>query len=575
MDSANRPSGPLPGPRSAIADLALVLGLYVVAILVAGPRGDFPINDDWSWAYATRRLLYDHIWEPTGFTSMPLITHSLWGGAFCLAAHNCTYETLRLSNVIAGMLAVGFTYGSGREIGLSRFRSLLPAAMLASTPLFFSQSLTSMTDITFVGFAAPTMYFFLRALRRRTVRDVVLAAALSVIATLCRQLGPFLAAGFAVAVLVRDGISMRSLLRALWPGAVSAIALITFNGWMKHQGVTPSMYSLQNDGIVAALRHPPTLVRNVLDIAAVFLTYLGLFCAPYLVAERSPSLGPSRWARALAIAGVLFAIGVQVRRVHNSGRFPFAGNILNAFGIGPHPLVPLFSLPDSIFTRLLLGPGWWVVTALGIAGGGALMYRLIAIAWRTVAAWRERSAVAPATEAFFLVSAIVFAAPLLLFGNMYDRYILPMMLVVPFLGATLGPVTGASRARKVVGGALIAIFACISICWGHDFMSWNRARWTLTNRALANGVPERDLNGGFEFTYPVCWSPGPSCDIPTQKRTYATYIVTYAPLGGFRQIDAEPYTLWLPHAHRSILLSRRDQSAALLPPETKAILHLQ
>jgi hypothetical protein len=575
MDQAARPSGSHSGVRIAVVDLALILGLYVLAILIAGPWGDFPINDDWSWAYATRTLLYDHVWRPTGFTSMPLISHSLWDGMFCLAAGNCSFETLRLANVAAGTLAVGFTYGSGREIGLARGQALLPAALLAANPLFFSQSLTSMTDITFVGFAAPAMYFFLRALRRRATRDLVLAALISVVATLCRQLGPFLAAGFAVAVLIRDGFTVRNLAGAVWPGALCAVALVAFNSWMSHQGVTPSMYSLQNDGIAAALHHPPTLVRNIADVAATFLAYLGLFCAPILIARRAPDVGTSWPARALAALGVLFAIGVQMRRVHNSGRFPFAGNILNAFGVGPHPLVPLFSLPDSAFSRILMGPGWWVVTALAILGGAVLMHRLIAVALRTLAARDDALRMAPATEAFFLVSAVTFAAPLLLFGNMYDRYILPEMLVVPFVGLTLGPKPAASTLRKGLALAVLAAFAFFSVCWGHDFMSWNRARWTLTHRALASGIPESDLNGGFEFTYPPCWHPRPTCDIPTQMRSKAPYIIAFAPLRDFRQIDAEPYGLWLPISKRSILLLQREKPVELLDPQTKTILHLK
>jgi hypothetical protein len=563
------------GARTAAVDLLLLLGVFVAAILIAGPWGDFPINDDWSWAYATRKLLYEHVWQPTGFTSMPLISHSLWDGLFCLAAGNCSYETLRWANVAAAMLAVGFTYGSGREIGLSRFQSIVPAAMLAANPLFFSQSLTSMTDITFVGFAAPAMYFFLRTLRRRTTSDLLLAVVFSVVATLCRQLGPFLAAGFAVALLIRDGLSVRNLARAATPGIVSAAALIAFNSWMSHQGVTPSMYSLQNDGIAAALRHPPTLVRNIADIAAVFLAYLGLFCAPVLFSRGAPPAPKALWARAILGASVLFALGVQVRRIHNSGRFPFSGNILNAFGIGPHPLPPLFSLPDTPFSRLLLGPGWWIVTLLAVIGGVFLMYRLANIALNAVAAWRGGDRVEPALEAFFLVSALVFAAPLLLFGNMYDRYIIPMMLVVPFCGAVLAPRIGPSQVRKALGVGVILLFAFVSVCWGHDFMSWNRARWTLTHRALASGIPEKDLNGGFEFTYPPCWSPKPTCDIPTQKRTNAGFIVTYAPLRGFSQIDSESYGLWLPSAHRSILLLRRDVPVERLDPQTRLLLHLQ
>jgi hypothetical protein len=69
--------------RNHLLDMAFLVMIYVAGIIVVNPLGNFPLNDDWSFARAVQNFVEKGDWRMTGFTSMPLITQSLWGAVFC------------------------------------------------------------------------------------------------------------------------------------------------------------------------------------------------------------------------------------------------------------------------------------------------------------------------------------------------------------------------------------------------------------------------------------------------------------------------------------------------------------
>ena len=146
--------------KGELIDLGSIAIIFLAAVLIGGPQGNFPLNDDWSFALTTQRLVSDHLWRPTGWTSMPLVTHAVWGAVFCEAAGHCTSQTLRAANIAAAVVALISTYLLGREAGLSRTHRLMLVALFGANPIFFALSFTFMTDITFVALAMLAALFF-------------------------------------------------------------------------------------------------------------------------------------------------------------------------------------------------------------------------------------------------------------------------------------------------------------------------------------------------------------------------------------------------------------------------------
>ncbi len=78
--------------------MLLLASLWVASLFVVNPIGDFPLNDDWSFGLAVKNLLQTGEFHPTGWTSMPLITQTLWGALFCLPG-GFSFNALRFSTL--------------------------------------------------------------------------------------------------------------------------------------------------------------------------------------------------------------------------------------------------------------------------------------------------------------------------------------------------------------------------------------------------------------------------------------------------------------------------------------------
>src|SRR5262249_58983024 len=74
--------------------LAALTALWLAAILIVNPSGDFPILDDWAYGHVVRTLVTEHRFALTDWTSVPLVTQALWGALFCLPA-GFSFTTLR------------------------------------------------------------------------------------------------------------------------------------------------------------------------------------------------------------------------------------------------------------------------------------------------------------------------------------------------------------------------------------------------------------------------------------------------------------------------------------------------
>jgi hypothetical protein len=110
--------------------------IWLAAIFIVQPLGNFPLNDDWSFGQAVKHLLENHDFRPTGWTAMPLLTNVLWGGLFCLPA-GFSFTALRFSTLVAALLGM---FGIYSLLKLSRppeWLALMAALLLGFNPIFF------------------------------------------------------------------------------------------------------------------------------------------------------------------------------------------------------------------------------------------------------------------------------------------------------------------------------------------------------------------------------------------------------------------------------------------------------
>ncbi len=548
--------------RDALAVLALTI-LWIGMAAIAGPIGDFPLNDDWEYGSAALRLAETGQLHISGPSVANAISQVLWGALFCLP-FQCSFTVLRLSTLTLGLIGILALYALIREIGGDARTALIASATLAVNPLWFELANTFMTDVPFVASSIVAIWFFARGFRRPSGLSLGFGIFVSLAALLDRQLAVVLLAGFAVAYPIRFGGKPVNIIKGLAPFAAALVLHFAYQRWMLATGRAPGLRSY-----TAAFLLPASLTAFVISsikLTASVAPYVGLFVLPAMVAS------PGRTTRrdnALRVACGAVAIGLFGALWH-TGRIPALGNILLPSRFGPLTLRGDLSsdagepAPDLAVTII-----WFVATALGACGAYLVMGRLALIArdW-----WTGRKMQLPPGKWLFPFLATVlllhwFLICVVAFNNgFFDRY---LIFAIPVALALMCATAGVEHpSRGIAAFAFLLLFAGLSVAGTHDYLAWNRARWAATNfLTQEKGIQPDNIDGGYEFNelifYSMRQTGQENVDALHYKEIWqrwfagADYVIASAPIAQYQQLYAFSYSRWLPPSRSAVLVLRK------------------
>ena len=338
------PVRPIPG-AGTFRDCATIVA---VALAVAGllrPFQDTPFIDDWVYSWSVQHLLETREFLFPELVGNPIAAQVLWGALFCLP-FGFSLAALRVSTWVLGVLAVCALYLLVRECGGTRRAALMAAAVLGSIRSFFILSPTFMTDVPFLAAMLWSVLLFVRALHRRRVALVWLAAAVCAASVGSRAIGVGVAGAMVATLLFHTGHWGRRIHVWLAPALVGPVAVWLLVWTRARVFISADITSLPNgpQQRLANLRYafnadifPPLLVVTVLSalvlvgIALLPLavgmarraivrraTYaLALFAAAWVIARRAglnawiPFEAGSIWALREIGAGASFVPGWQ------------------------------------------------------------------------------------------------------------------------------------------------------------------------------------------------------------------------------------------------------------------------
>lgn len=499
-----------------------ILLLWVLIAALLDPRGDFPLNDDWSYGAAVRGLLAGEGFRPTDWTAMPLLLQALWGALFCLPG-GFSFVALRLSTLTAGLFALYALYQLVLDSGGSRGRARFAAALLALNPLFLPLAFSFMSDLPFLALWSWALLFLARDLRARSRGALVAGTLLALGATLTRQAGLALPAAFLLASLFAGDRTWRCALRAALPLLSACAALIIYHTSMAQGPGLPALYGHRWGLLTEALRSPPALALDLAGGLLKSLLYLGLFLGPALLLTRGSRRPRVYWPVLLLLAGGL----LYWRRL-----LPLLPNIIDPAGIGP-PTLATETLPaplPSVF--------WIAVTLMALAAGAALATR----------------GGIPGTRRLnhLLVSlGLLYLLPILATG-LFDRYFLP--LLPPALVFVLSAEPRRSPLRPWAAWGALILLGGYALAGSHDYLGWNRARWTLLDRYEAAGGLAADMDGGFEYNNLRRVERGAGGLGLSAAPTGATHRLAFEASAGWRTLEIESYRRWLPPGRGRVLI---------------------
>lgn len=118
-------------------DQLVIVIVWVIGLTIINPFGNFPLMDDWSYGLTVKHFLDSGDFRPIGWTSMPLITHVLWGSIFCIP-NGFSFEALRFSTIIISLIGTLGSYHLIRELEGSRWFAVTAALTIAFNPIYYA-----------------------------------------------------------------------------------------------------------------------------------------------------------------------------------------------------------------------------------------------------------------------------------------------------------------------------------------------------------------------------------------------------------------------------------------------------
>jgi len=484
---------------SDIKIISAIILFWIILVLLVNVRGNFPLNDDWSYSYSVKTLVEEGKLELTGWVSMPVISQIYWGSLFC-SISGFSFELLRLSTLLLSIVGIFFCYLIFSEVTNSLFLKFLSTSLIAINPIYFLLSATFMTDIPFFTFSTISIYFFIKYFKHQRPLYLFLSIAIIFIASFIRQIGIVVLVAFALTNFFQKN---NSLFKKIYP-LIFIILLMTafyvFQFLVKSSIDDPMISNTRMGHFFNSFSKQNIfgLIPLIKNIFFAFI-YIGLFLLPFLIYHSYVMVKSYNFSHKTIIIIFYFSLTIVslFLLITFNKLLPLRSNILWAYGLGPATLkdVDILGLNHLNQIPQLV---WILLTAIGIAGLiliGFTFYYSIKIA--IVAQFFSSN-----KQVTFVFISTILTLIFIGLADFYDRYIIQVLPGILFLllSTYQNKPTIRNNFLQWVSVSLIVMIALFTIYETHNYFSWNRCRWkTIDYLTKELKISSDKIDGGFEF----------------------------------------------------------------------------
>lgn len=469
--------------------------LFTFCELISRPFAEIGIADDWSYVRTAQLLAQTGHIVYNGWATA-IIGWQLYLAAAIMRFSGSSFSSARASTIIVGALTGFLIQRTLVRAGISERNATVSTLAIIISPLYMLLSATYMTDIPGLFGIVVCLYCCIRAVQSvdegTAIRWLWLAGLLNIIVGSSRQI-----AWLGVLMIVPSTVwLLREKRRLLWNGLIVVVIGASSVAWSMHW-FQEQRYSLPESALPSI-----TSMKQVLYVLRQLLR--GAFEVPFLVVALAfaffAELRRNRWLIAvLSFSLSAFAlVAVLVGRHH--GR-----NVLL------EPLLSDWISPQGFYDIELAGQSPTVLTTgLRVVLTGltvAFVICLGSVIFRIVAnshdlPLRQKPNVLTWHQIGVLLGPFSIAYAVLLVpratGNLRDRYLLEFVLVAVLILVRLSQDFVQPKLPKSV----MVVVACIgtfSVAATHDMFSLSRARLEIAEQMTAVGVPDNNIDGGFEW----------------------------------------------------------------------------
>ncbi len=532
--------------RKDILVLSIIIFCWIALLLLSDVRGNFPLNDDWSYAHSTKVFVEDGRIELTGWASMPIITQIFWGSLFCSFA-GFSFEALRLSTIVFSIIGIIFCYLIFNESTKQVYLKFVATALIAINPIYFLLSSTFMTDIPFFTLSIISTFLFIRFFKTENKYHFLIGFLFIVAASFIRQIGVLVLLSFALTYSLNKNKLLRKKIYSILSVLV-LILLLFLSQYLIKSGVdNPLVNNHRTDKLLDAFS-----IVNVFGLIPLLknsffaLIYIGLFLFPFLINHtylllKRNSFRKSKFYLSIIASSVFLLISLIVF----NKLLPLRPNILWKYGLGPATLkdVDILELPhiDQIHQVI-----WIMLTLIGIIGSILIIITIFLYLKEN----KFKKLIYTDLPSIFIFITICLTVIILSLSNFYDRYLIQLLPLVTFLILQTNnkEIIKRSYFAEKIGYLILIVITLFTVYETQNYFSWNRCRWEVIKYLTDDlKIQPDNIDGGFEFNGWMGYDPN---YIPNKSKSWwwvknDTYIVSFGELKNYTVIQKFEYQSFL------------------------------
>lgn len=523
--------------------------IWLLCILVVNPVGDFPLNDDWSYALNVKSMTLENKLIFHDWGAMTLFVHMIWGTIFC-KIFGFSFTVLRASTLILGWGALMACFHFFKEGGMTEKHAFGGTLLLLFNTFFFVNAFTYMTEVPFLCFFLWAAYFSLKSINGKGSHNIIFASLFSIIAILIRQHAILVPLAFFFTYILKNKTSLTTVFQSVTPIFLTYGSMHLFVNWRE-----------SNFGLSENFGESKQLIDNITNgelkqtlenDVHIFFELWGLFLLPILLIVLIYFWKKTQRSVILIATFLTLIMSYPYSKIYHRG---LLGNTFENLGIGPMFLPSYDNLSPPKVSQMDWENFLLITFILGVV---LLLFILIQIFNILIFIKNKKSVFVNWNTVFAFFAAFGYFIFLIINHHQIDRYTL---VGIPFLILFITPsnldlpIPKPIQLLSILSFGIISIYSVIAT---HDYLSWNRARWEGINYALDELKIQPDhMDAGIEYKgyYDIKkWMPAGWEGLETWNENPEKYKIAFSPICKYKTVKTYPYIRYMPPRTDSIYL---------------------
>lgn len=533
-------------PRLLFATNAFwLILLFVIAEIIVKPLGNFPLNDDWSYAKSVLILQTEHKIDIGTWPAMTLATQLVWGGLFT-SVFGFSFTILRFSTLVSSLIGILVLNKLVFRISGNKTKAFIAALSLLFNPFYFNLSNTFMTDVNFNTLLLLSVYFIYDFFQAPQKKSFFLVFFLSTLLVLLRQYGIILPVCFLVSCLF---LPEKRWVYVFLSGLLLLLVLLALKYYEHYlKSILPDTAAYKFSGKVNPAQRVfwDILFLNAKSRYARIIFHALFYSFPFTLLLVKPVLAEFNKKKILLLF-ILILVPVYMLFKDSGFQMP---NVFTDLAVGTETFFQTLKGTDSgyghtynKYFELLMPYVECVFISISLTVLTLYFYKT-----------RKKIRLKDKPELIFLWGLLIsYAVMIIITESYFDRYHIPLISLCVILLSYIK--VSIPKTYPLSVGLLLLLFY-VSVFGTKDYLTLHRTSWeAYQDLRKDKTIKAEEINAGFEV---YSWNDGKHVWWwEFMSITNFNYIIQYDPEPGFVLLKEYSFQRYFPYKKDKINIFAR------------------